>query len=217
MIVVDSGSIISLAMNCLCPLMGMMGKQFVITPKVYQEIIEKPSEGKRFALESIRINRLISSGVINIMKPAGGLGDEIAQVANKIYELKGKPLSIIHPAESEVIAVASEIDASAVMIDERTTRLLIENPWSLRDLLAHRNKETIKVDKKQLKRLQDLMPQIPLIRSAELVAVAYEKGYLTQLYGIDDKKLLEASLTALKYSGCSITWEEIDEYLREEI
>jgi predicted nucleic acid-binding protein len=217
MIVVDSGSIISLAMNCLCPVLGMMGRKFIITPQVYKELIERPSEGRRFALESMRIGNLVTSGVVRITPPSTNLGCEILDAANKIYKIGGRPVRIIHEAEAEVIAVAGEVGAKAACIDERTMRLLVEDPESLRSLLERRNKQKVSVNRKWLRRIQEMLPKIPIIRSSEIVAVAYERGYLTQLYGIDDKKLLEASLSALKYSGCSISWEEIDEYLRLEI
>ncbi len=217
MIVVDSGSIISLAMNCLCPVLGMMGRKFVITPKVYHEIIERPSESRRFALESLRIAMLVANGVVQVRQPTNRLAERILDIANQTYEIRGRPMTIIHHAEAEVIGLAQEIGAAAIMMDERTTRLLMEDPMDLRELLSHRNAADVRVNKKRLDALRDVLPKIPVIRSAEIIAVAYEKGFLTQLYGIDDKKVLDSALSALKYSGCAITWEEIDEYLREEI
>lgn len=212
MIVVDSSSIISLAVNCMCPLLSMVGGEYAITPKVYDEIISTPSENKRFALEAMRVKQLVSSGTVKVLQPKGRLHEDILDAANRIYRIKGRELKIIHHGEAEAIALASEVKAAAIMMDERTLRLLMEDPQSLRELLAFRNKSDVYADSGWLKRLKEVMPNIPVIRSAEIVAVAYEKGYLTQLHDVKDKSVLNAALAALKFSGCAISWEEIGEY-----
>lgn len=212
MIVVDSSSVISLAVNCLSPLINRVQYGFAITPKVKKEIVDKPSSGKRFVLESMRIKRLISSGAIKVMKCKTDLSDRILSASNRVYSVKGKNLRIIHAAEAEAVALAQEIDADALLIDERTMRLLMEDPNELRVLLSHRNKADVKLDEAALKVLEGIMPEVPIIRSAELAAVAYEKGILTRMHGVNDKSVLTAALNALKYSGCAITWEEISEY-----
>ncbi len=212
MIVADSSSIISLAVNCLSPLLGNLGVQFAITPRVYDEIITKPSTSKRFALESMRINRLLSRGDIVVEKPSTTLGEQILDASNRIYRIKGRDLKIIHAAEAEALGVAGEDDAKALLIDERTTRLLIENPRELRNLLSHRNKSKVELNESNLKKLQGILPDVPVIRSSDVTAVAYEKGVLTRMHAVKDKTVLSAALSALKYSGCAITWDEIQEY-----
>ena len=212
MIVVDSSSIISLAVNCLSPLMDRLGVEFVVTPKVYDEIVSKPSDSRRFALESMRIRRLITAGAITVRGPTTDLQSRILSAANRVYRIRGRELKIIHQAEAEALALAAEIKAEALMIDERTTRLLMEDPHELRELLSHRNKADVVLDEPSLDRLCGLLPDVPVIRSAELAAVAYEKGFLTRMHGVEDKSVLEAALAALKFSGCAITWDEIEEY-----
>jgi predicted nucleic acid-binding protein len=214
MIVVDSSSIISLAVNCLSHVLNKFDAKFFITPMVYEEVISRPSGSRRFALESMRIQLLIKSGALVVQKPKGDLTNRVLDAANRIYEIKGRELKIIHPAEAEAIALADEIGAEAFLIDERTTRLLMEDPYELKELLSHRNKADVRVDEGQLRRLRGILPDVPVIRSAELVAVAYEKGHLTRMHGVEDKSVLEAALSALKFSGCSITWDEIGEYQR---
>jgi predicted nucleic acid-binding protein len=214
MIVVDSSSIISLAVNCLCPVMDGMNVSFATTPKVYEEVISKPSTNKRFALEAMRIRRLFDSNSLQVLEPKGDLGQRILHAANKIYRIRGKEMTIIHPAESEAMALAAEIGAKAFLIDERTTRLLLEDPHALKDLLSYRNRGDVRIDEVSLKKLQDILPDIPVIRSAEIVAIGYEKGLLTGMHGVEDKSVLEAALDALKFAGCAISWEEIDDYLK---
>ena len=216
MIVFDSGSIISLALNCLCPVLKNFDVKFSIPKKVYEEIVLKPSEKRRYALESMRINSLIEGGSLVVIEPTTDLGAKLLDAANSIYSIHGKPLAIIHEAESDVMSLAYELNAKAMMIDERTLRMLCEDPKGLRKLLVHRNSCDVNVNKEKLEEFHSLASGIPILRSSELVAVAYERGFLSHLYGVGDKKVLEASLCALKYSGCSITWDEIDEYLLDE-
>jgi predicted nucleic acid-binding protein len=212
MIVVDSSSVISLAVNCLCPLMSKLNVKFIITPKVHEEIVGKPAGSRRFALESMRIRRLLASGALVVRESKSNLSDRILGEANRVYSIKGRRLKIIHPAEAEAVALAGEIGADALLIDERTTRLLMEDPYELRELLSHRNKAKVSLDESCVKKLKGILPDIPIIRSAELTAVAYERGLLTRMHGVEDKRVLEAALSALKFSGCAITWDEIGEY-----
>jgi len=214
MIVVDSSSIISLAVNCLCPLMNSLNVSFATTPKVYDEVISKPTGNKRFALEAMRIKRLFDTASVVVQSPKTDLGERILHAANRIYRVRGKEMTIIHPAEAEAMALASEIGARAFLIDERTTRLLLEDPHSLRDLLSYRNQADVRIDEVSLKRMGDILPDIPVIRSAEIVAIGYEKGFLTGMHGVEDKSVLEAALDALKFSGCAISWGEIDDYMK---
>ncbi|MFH1056121.1 MAG: hypothetical protein V1744_08520 [Candidatus Altiarchaeota archaeon] len=217
MIVADSSSIISLAVNCMCQVMEMLDVKFAITPRVYGEVVSRPSGNRRFALESMRIQRLVSSGVLVVEEPKTDLGLRVLKAANRVYSIKGSDLTIIHPAEAEAMALASEIGAEAFLIDERTTRLLMEDPHGLRELLSYRNHADVRVNGEWLSRLNGILPKIPIIRSTEIAAVAYEKGFLAQLHSVEDKTVLDAALSALKFSGCAISWEEIEEYKREVI
>ena len=63
-------------------------------------------------------------------------------------------------------------------------------------------------ERRALEELQKKLIGINVIRSAEVVANAYEKDLLPW----KGKQVLEAALYAVKYSGCSITREEIEEY-----
>ncbi len=211
MIVVDSSSIISLAVNCLTPILKLMKTDFIVTPHVYKEIISKPRESKRFAFESLRIGKLFDAGIMKVLECRTDLVDQILHEANTIYSVRGKPLKIIHRAETEALALAGEMNADALLMDERTTRLLLENPHRLKKLLSHRNKSKVSLNEEKLNHLKSILPEVPVIRSTDLIAVAYEKGFLKP-YGGDDIQVLDAALTALKLSGCSISWTELQEY-----
>ena len=58
MISADSSAIISLSMNCMSAVLKELKKDIVISPEVYNEVISRPIASKRFALGSMRINKL---------------------------------------------------------------------------------------------------------------------------------------------------------------
>jgi hypothetical protein len=53
---------------------------------------------------------------------------------------------------------------------------------------------------------------LKVLRSSELVMLAYENGYFKSFQKIH-AQALEAALYKIKFAGCSITFEEITEYL----
>lgn len=213
MIVADSSSIISLAINCLSPVLNSLGVKIAVTKGVYDEIITHPIHMKRFALESMRIKRLFSEGVISVRDADPKITGEILDRANSIFELSNHYLRIIHKGEAEAISLLKEINANALLIDERTMRLLIENPEQLRDVLSRQNNQNISINHRNLELFSSIIPDVSIIRSAEIAAIAYEKGILNNYIGSNGKDVLEATLYALKFSGCAISWQEIDEYL----
>jgi len=199
-------------MNCLCPVLADLGHTLCVTPKVHEEIASKPAKSKRFALESMRISKLLDAGYLRVCEVDGHLRDQILGASNRVYGIGGKKMKIIHAAEAEALALASSEGAQAVLIDERITRMLVENPDGLRQLLSARNKAEVRMGSHHLRELGRLLSDVPIIRSADIVAIAYEKGILSKMHSVEDKSVLEAALSALKFSGCAISWDEIGQY-----
>ncbi len=213
-LVADSSSIISLALNCLAPVLGELDVDIVVPEGVYDEIVTRPLKSKRFALESLRIKRLFTDEVIREVDADEGLTKAIIDGSNNLFFHNNKALSIMHKGEAEAIALALEHRCHALLIDERTARLLIENPHRLASVLSSRNKHPVCVDEKQLVAFQKTLPPVAVIRSTEIAAAAFERGILSRYLRHSQPDLLLAALAALKYSGCSISWEEIDDYTR---
>lgn len=211
MIVADASSIISLVINCMSGVLHSMNAKIVTTPAVYDEIFTKPIKSKRFVLEALRIKRLFSHGVISIMDDEPELTHRILNISNSVFSVRGKPLKILHKGEAAALSLIIKSGADAFLIDERTTRLLIEDPDSLMSLLSHRNKEDVKMDDIMLSKFFDLIKNTKIIRSTEIAARAYEMGLLDDLK-TQGHNVLDATLYALKLSGCAISWEEIEEY-----
>lgn len=214
MIVADSSSLISIALNCISGVFAELGTQITVTPAVYGEVVTRPASSRKYALESLRIKRLFNQGVIKSVKANKVTTDRIMDLANSVFEVKGKTLKIIHLGEAEALALVKDLDADALLIDERTTRLVIEDPKALSGFLAYRAKSKVRINQNRLDELAAYVPKVPVIRSTEIAAVAYDRGVLEDMLDSKGKKVLDATLSALKYSGCSVSWEEIDEYMR---
>jgi len=189
-----------------------MGVTVYVTPGVKEEVIEKPMGMKKFALEAYRIKTLFDAGILKVVEPDEQIVSELMDAANNIYSFKGKPFKIIHTGEGEALALVKQHNADALLMDERTTRLLIEDPHELKELLGHRTGKKLSLNENALEDFKKLMPQVPIIRSAEVAYVAYDRGLIDELVGEDRGHGLESLLAALKFSGCAINWGEIRQY-----
>ena len=92
-------------------------------------------------------------------------------------------------------------------IDERTTRMIIEKPENLKNLLEKKMHTRIKIRKESF----DLFKGFKIIRSTEIMYIAYKKGFIKIK---DGNLVLDAVLYGLKFKGCSISHDEIEEIKR---
>ncbi|MBI5228033.1 hypothetical protein HY988_05580 [Candidatus Micrarchaeota archaeon] len=219
-IICDSGALISLTAGCLDRLLYFFSEKyhvrFLIPPCVEYESVKHPIESRllKYLFSAMRIKEAIEDGVV--IKIDANLDLEAKRLmglANNIFYLKGKPLTLIQQGEAEMLALAKSVDVSYVLIDERTTRLLIEAPFKLKEHFEQEFHVSVMVNKKNLQELSSLISHIKAIRSSELVMLAYEKGYFSSFASIK-KDALEAALYKMKYSGCAISFNEIKDYLK---
>jgi hypothetical protein len=219
-ILCDSGSFISLTTACLDRVLYFLterfGVRFVVPPSVVQETVRRPLDSglKTYYLSAIKIKNAIKDGVI-VPVDAGVASrkDRILSRANGIFFAKGRPLQLIHEGEAEMLALAGEIGVKDIMIDERTTRMLIEAPFSLKDHLSEEFGVNIMVDKKALTDFGSFTNGMSAMRSSELVVIAYENGFFDH-FGELKRDALEAALYKVKFSGCSLRFDEIEEYMK---
>jgi hypothetical protein len=120
-------------------------------------------------------------------------------------------------SEIEVLAADAVLDAEATVVDERTARMLLENPTSLLKLLGEKLHCRVDSDEESIKSFQNELKDVQVIRSTELVAIAYRMGLLNEylveksrLVENPRKRLLDAALWAVKVRGCSVSKKEID-------
>lgn len=218
-LIFDTGPIISLTTNNLLWILRELKKEFrgdfFITQKVKRELIDVPIEIKRFKFEALQILKCIDDGILAVLpeKQFRQQTRKLLEIANHSLRADGSWLKLCHPAELEVVAAAVSRNADAVVIDERTTRLLFENPAQLAALLERKLEHRIIPDKSNITELKKMTADLRFIRSTELALVAYERGILDSLvtsFPQARKHLLQGMLWGMKLRGCAIRVEEID-------
>lgn len=224
-IVFDTGPIISLATNNLLwilePLKKQSGMEFFIPEAVKKEIIDRPLQSKRFKFEAMQVLSLVNRGIIKIISlpQIKAESEKLLNTANRIFQAKDNWLQIMHVGEMEAIAAAIIMNSSAFVVDERTARMLIENPDRLMEIMEKKLHTKISVDRGNLDDFRKQTRDIRLIRSTEIAAVAYEKGLLDQyIPNIPNprKELLDSVLWGIKLNGCSISENEINKIVKIE-
>ena len=135
---------------------------------------------------------------------------KILEIANSSFrsEQYDDKIHLIDSGEASCLAFSNLCGCdSAVVIDERTTRMLTEDPEDLKELMERKLHSKIKIDKNVIKNLKDLR----FIRSSELLYIAYQRN----LFDFKkDKILLDALLYGVKYKGAAISSKEIEEIKR---
>ena len=214
-LIFDSSSIISIAQNCLMKVLESLSKKtnnhFVITKGVEFESVIKPLTITKFELNALRIKRAIDLDWFKV-EPNEIDSTQIENLANNIFFSENKPIKIIHKGEAEALALYKKLNASVLVIDERTTRMLIEEPKNLEKKLKFHYRKKIKMNTGNLKKFSSFVGKINIVRSAELIAKAFDLGCFEGELE-NSNKSLEAALFALKFNGCAVSLEEIKEYL----
>ena len=214
----DAGPIISLVMSRLAGILPELKKQFngrfYITPAVKYELVDRPLNVKRFEFEALQTLKLINDGVFEVydnvpQKKVTRLGT----LANSAFRVKNKPIDIVQSGELESLACALDLNAAIVM-DERTLRLFMENSKDFTELLESRFQSTVQADAEKIKLFSQEAQNVTIIRSIELVGVAYKLKILDPY--IPKQKdgralLVDSVLWATKYNGCAVTEHEIEE------
>jgi hypothetical protein len=218
-ILCDSGVLISLTAGCLDSILYFFAEhhkmRFVIPPSVEYETVTRPMYNglRKHLFSAIRIKDAIDDGVV-VVVDANVENDakKLMNAANNLFYVKGKPIRLIQFGESEMLALALELGIENILIDERTTRMLIEAPFSLKEHMESEFQVNVMVNKGSFRDFSSKVSPLKVLRSSELVILAYENGYFRHFTNLQ-KEALEAALYKMKYSGCSISFEEIHSYL----
>jgi hypothetical protein len=139
-ILCDSGSLISLTAACLDRLLYFFHEnyhlRFIIPPSVEYESVRRPLESnlRKYLFSAIRIKNAIDDGVIvKVDADVAARTTKFMDAANNMYFARGKPLRLIQQGETEMVALAKTLGVEYILIDERTTRMLIEAPLKALD------------------------------------------------------------------------------------
>jgi hypothetical protein len=216
-LIFDSGALINLSMNGLLYILEELKKKFngkfIITEQVKYEIVDRPVGIQKFELGALRIQKLLDD---NIVEMADSLGiDEkelnektvkLMEMANHSMKVKGQWVHLVEEAEMSCLALSNMLGErkieSLIAIDERTTRMLCENPESLSRIMSEKLHQRVEISADNFNSFE----KARFIRSSELVFVAYKK----EVINLEGKKVLEALLYATKYKGAAISFKEID-------
>jgi len=216
-LIFDSGPIISLSMSGTLPILEKLKEtfkgEFILTPSVKRELIDKPMKIKKYKLEALRVKELIdkkvfklSSEFIQDQKLDREVND-LLKMANGVLRTAndGEKIKIIQEGEASCLAFSRLCGCeNVIVIDERTTRLLSEAPENLQKLIE---KKIHKPLKSNISLIKDFK-KFKFIRSAELLFIAYKKGLVPLK---KDKNLLDALLYSVKFNGSAISSVEIEE------
>ncbi|MDO8428501.1 MAG: hypothetical protein Q7S92_04785 [Candidatus Diapherotrites archaeon] len=221
-IVLDSSALISLSETCLFDVFRALNKklgiQFIMSQGVAEESIETPSTIKRFQLSSERIQKGLNEKWIQVAQmnsESKALEERMVSLCGKLFHSNGKFIQILHKGEAESLALMQQVNSRILCMDEKTTRMLIETPNELRELIQRRQGINIQVNSTILNELNQIIPKPIIIRSTELIALAYEEGLLNETI-TNTIKAARAALYAVKYAGCAVSEEEIENYLRKQ-
>lgn len=214
-LIFDSSSLINMTTNGLLEILTELKEdfkgEFLITNAVRYESIDHPLKISRFEWGALRIKQLLDTGVLELAEEFVNKRElqketqKVLSMANNTFFSQGKAIHIIDEGEAEAIALSivlnrQEIE-NRVVIDERTARILCENPENLLKIFESKLHLPVKAERKNF----NYFKEISVIRSTELIYIADKRGLLK----IKDRKALEAVLYALKFGGCSITEKEI--------
>lgn len=216
-LIFDAGPIISLTMNGMLGILEKLKEvgdvEFVLPPRVVNEVVDRPMRIKKYKLEALQVQNLIDKGVFKVSTDiiAQNKMDKevkrIMKVVNGVLRTTstGEKIKIIHDGEVGCLAFASLCGCDNVIVtDERTTRMLFEAPENLEEMMERKLHMPLDANLDLLKELGNFK----FIRSAELLFVAYKKG----LIGMKkNKDLLDALLYGVKFKGAAISSGEIEE------
>lgn len=218
-ILCDSGVLISLTSGCLDGLLYFFAEhhnmRFVIPPSVEYESVTRPlqSDLKKHLFSAIRIKDMIEDGIVVVVDAkVDEQTRRLMNAANNMFYVKGKPIRLIQLGESEMLALAVELGIENILIDERTARMLIEAPFRLKEHLESEFDVNVMVNKNNFRELASRISGLKALRSSELVMLGYESGFFKNFDHLQ-REAVEAALYKMKFSGCSISFDEITNYM----
>jgi len=227
-LVFDTGPIISLTLNNILWVLESLHEkfqgEFYITRAVYQELIERPLSTKKYKFEALQILPLITRGIIKLVerKDIEDKAKQLIDIANSTFRARGNYIRIVHAGEMEAVACALMMNSGTIVIDERTTRVLIEDFQSLEKHLEKKLHTDVTVNEDNRQRLVQEFQGLRVIRSFELAVVAYELGLLNMFIQKPEEKVvpglrkavLEGVLWGVKLNGCSVRREDIEKVVQ---
>jgi hypothetical protein len=222
-LIFDTSSIISIATNNLLDKLEQLKKKFkgdfIISNSVKEEILDRPLKIRKYQLEAIVISNLIKNNIFRIYSNMNieGKTMNLLNLCNNIFLANGRPVKILDKAEVESL-VLTQLLRGTYVVDERNIRLMVEDYRKLAQLLERKLDTKITINNQNIKQFKSEIKDINIIRSVELMTVAFEKGLFDELENkyATKKEILDGILWGLRLRGCAISTEEIDKLMKIE-
>lgn len=221
-ILCDSSALISLADSCMADSLEFMAHKFrldfIITDTIEYECVTHPLNlsTREYAFSALRIKYALETGVLVKVSASPSIAkkkEDILTLTNNIFFAQGRPIILVQAGEAEMLALANELRIRNILMDERTTRLLIEAPFKIKEHFEQEFRTNIMVNRENLERFSDMVKDMSVFRSTEFLSQAYSSGFFDN-YKKMGKEIYSAALYRLKYSGCSIRFDEIEELIK---
>lgn len=210
----DAGPLISLTLSGMLGVLEKLkkeGVEFILTPQVKREVIERAMSIKKYKLEAVKISRLLEKGILK-ESSAFVKDQELAKettnclnLSRRIIRSGREKIVLIQEGEASCLAFSKLCkQENVIIIDERTTRLISESVENLRTVMERKSHTKLQVDKKGL----DYFKDFRYIRSSELIFWAFKRDLIDLK---KDEETLDALLFSLKFRGAAISSREIEE------
>ena len=208
-IVCDASSIITLSSNCLLwTLAHFKNIEFVVPPFVKREAVDVPLSSKRHGFDAMRNGNCIGNS-LKVLESDAALRNRLLNLSNSVLVSKNRNFKIVHRGEIDMIAVAKKHGIQTLLVDEKNTRLLIEDVPRLKKIMERRTGRNIEINQEKMMELKKELNGLKVIRSSEIVAAAVKRNIIDWPYS--KRQLLRSALYALKFKGCAITEGEVVE------
>jgi len=222
-LIFDTSAIISIATNNLLDVLEQLKKKFkgdfLISDAVKMEILDNPIKSRKYKLEAIMISNLIQNNIFKIYRNINieNKTMNLLNLCNNIFLAGNKPIKILDKAEVEAL-VLTQLLQGVYIVDERNIRLMVEDYRKLAILLERKLDTKITINNQNIRLFKSEIKDITIVRSAELMTIAFEKGLFNEYENkySNKKEILDGILWGLRLRGCAISTEEIEEVIKIE-
>jgi hypothetical protein len=217
-VVFDSGVLIGFSETCLLPLFESLKEnigEFVVTKGVKDECIDRVKNNMKFKLSAFRIQEQLDNFIFKVYNSSEELNNKtirILNLTNSLYTINNNNLKLVDFGEAESLALLGMSKAKCLAIEERTTRMIVENPKALLEILKKKySNKNIKFQEDKYSKFIDEIGDVKCIRSVDLIAYAYQNKLLPNF--MLDLEYIRSVLYSLKFNGCSVSFNEIEEFI----
>ncbi|MBS3143836.1 hypothetical protein J4446_03115 [Candidatus Woesearchaeota archaeon] len=222
-LIFDTSAIISIATNNLLDVLEQLKKKFkgdfLISDAVKMEILDNPIKSRKYKLEAIMISNLIQNNIFKIYRNINieNKTMNLLNLCNNIFLAGNKPIKILDKAEVEAL-VLTQLLQGVYIVDERNIRLMVEDYRKLAILLERKLDTKITINNQNIRLFKSEIKDITIVRSAELMTIAFEKGLFNEYENkySNKREILDGILWGLRLRGCAISTEEIEEVIKIE-